>query len=160
MPTRRIVCAYCGREGEIAVWGSPKSEGAGPGRERGLGEVLVELKNEKEVLRDFTDGAGRFSFRGIRPGKWVVKFHAGNLPKGHFFEKEEFTIELKPGERREINGKVSPRPKAIKIIDAGEIKQERKETRHNAKAPELSARKNDPSPRESFQPLASEENIR
>ena len=88
-----------------------------------MAEVPVELKNGKETLRDFTDATEIF-FKGLRPGKWTLKIQTNNLPKGHFLEKDEFQIELKPGEKQELNGRVAPRSQPIQIIDQGEIKKE------------------------------------
>jgi len=117
--------------GEVAVWASPKNGEDSPKREKGLGEVLMELKNGKEVVRDFTDANGKFSFRGLRPGKWTLKFHAKNLPAQHYFEKEQIQLELKPGEERTLVGKVIRRVTEIRIIDEGDIKPEIRKSKKN-----------------------------
>jgi protocatechuate 3,4-dioxygenase beta subunit len=117
--------------GEVAVWAHPKKGEDSPKREKGLGEVLVELKNAKEVVRDFTDANGKFSFRGLRPGKWTLKFHAKSLPAQHYFEKEQIQLDLKPGEERTLVGKVIRRVPEIRIIDEGNIKPEIRKSKKN-----------------------------
>ncbi len=110
----------------------------GPGKEekpknddlregRGLGNILVEITDGEEVLRQLTDEKGRFSFEDIRPGKWKLKIYDYNLPTHHYLEQEEFQLDLKPGEEREITVKVLPRHRPIQIIDEGKIKQENKQ---------------------------------
>lgn len=89
-----------------------------------LPDVLVEIKNGQEVIREMTDSKGRFSFKGIRPGKWSVTFHADNLPTQHYFEFKQIQLELNPGEERMIVGNVLARVPSIQIIDEGEIKAE------------------------------------
>ena len=109
----------------------------GPGKEesfeeddlrtgRGLGNTLVEITKGEEVLRQLTDEKGGFSFEDIRPGKWKLKVYDYDLPIQHYLEQEEFQIELKPGEDKEVTVRVLPRLRPIQIIDEGEIEQENK----------------------------------
>jgi len=99
---------------------------AGPGEaeqeEKGLGNILVEIAQGEETLRQLTDEKGRFSFEDIRPGTWTLKVDPRDLPPHHYLEKEEFQIELKSGEEKEVEIKVLPRLRQIQIIDQGEIK--------------------------------------
>lgn len=97
----------------------------------GLSNILVEITNGKEKLRELTDEKGRFSFEEMRPGKWTVKVYDENLPVHHYLETEEFSVELTPGEEKEIIFRVLPRIRPIQIIEEGEVKQERgKKTDH------------------------------
>ena len=109
----------------------------GPGKEegleeddlrkgRGLGNTLVEITGGEEVLRQLTDEKGEFSFEDIRPGKWRLKVYDYDLPAHHYLEYEEFQIELKPGEEKEVIVRVLPRLRPIQIIEEGEIEQENK----------------------------------
>jgi len=93
---------------------------------RGLANTLVEITKKEEVLRQLTDEKGGFSFEDIRPGKWKLKVYDYDLPVHHYLEKEEFQVELKPGEEKEVSVRVLPRLRPIQIIDEGEIEQEKK----------------------------------
>lgn len=87
----------------------------------GLGNILLEIKNEKEVIRQVTDANGKFSFADLKPGKWTLKIYDYNLPLNHYLEKKEFILELKSGEEKEITVKILPRLRPIRIIEKGEI---------------------------------------
>jgi hypothetical protein len=93
---------------------------------RGLSNTLVEITDGEEVLQELTEDEGRFSFDDIRPGKWTLKVNTADLPIHHYLEQEEFQIELKPGEEKEIMVKVLPRLRPIQIIDQGKIEEENK----------------------------------
>jgi hypothetical protein len=91
---------------------------------RGLANTLVEITEGEEVLRQLTDEKGGFSFEDIRPGEWKLKVYDHDLPIHHSLEQEEFQIDLKPGEEKEVTARVTPRLRPIQIIDQGEIEQE------------------------------------
>ena len=91
---------------------------------RGLANTLVQITEGEEVLRQLTDEKGEFSFEDIRPGKWKLKVYDYDLPIHHRLEQEEFQIDLKPGEEKEVTARVTPRLRPIEIIDQGEIEQE------------------------------------
>jgi predicted porin len=93
---------------------------------KGLGNTLVEIVDGEEVLQQLTDEKGRFSFEDIRPGEWRLKVDDQELPVHHYLEHEEYQVELKPGEQKEITVKVLPRLRPIQIIDEGKIEQENK----------------------------------
>jgi len=92
----------------------------------GLSNILVEVANGKEKLRELTDEKGRFSFKEVRPGNWTVKVYEDNLPVHHYLETEEIQLGLMPGEEKEITVRVLPRIRTIQIIEEGEIKQEKR----------------------------------
>jgi hypothetical protein len=87
----------------------------------GLGNILVEITDGKEVLRQSTDQKGRFYFEEIRPGTWTLKVYDYDLPAHHYLEEKEFLFELKPGEEKEVTVRVLPRLRPIQIIEEGEI---------------------------------------
>ncbi|MGB8658036.1 MAG: porin [Candidatus Zixiibacteriota bacterium] len=93
---------------------------------RGLGNALVEISDGQETLRERTDQKGRFSFGDMRPGKWTMKVYSFDLPPQHYLEKEEFPLELGPGEEKEVVARVLPHLRQIQMIDEGEIKEENK----------------------------------
>lgn len=83
----------------------------------GIKNILVELRNDSEVMRRLTDSEGRFEFEEIRPGQWTLKIYKGNLPEYHFLEKDTFSIKLEPGERKELLAKALPKKRSILIIE-------------------------------------------
>ena len=93
---------------------------------RGLGNILVEITDGKEVLRQLTDQKGRFYFEEIRPARWTLKVYDYDLPAHHYLEEEELHFELKPGEEKEVTVRVLPRLRPIQIIEEGEIEKENK----------------------------------
>jgi hypothetical protein len=87
----------------------------------GLANVLVEIRDPQEVLRQLTDPEGGFSFQGIRPGVWTLRVYDDGLPPQHYLEKDEARLELKPGEKSETTIRVLPRLRPIQIIEEGEL---------------------------------------
>jgi len=92
----------------------------------GLANILVELTSASEIKRCVTDRKGRFRFEELRPGKWTVRMRRDNLPEYHYFEKDTFEFELKPGEEKEILVKAVPKKRSIRIIEQGGILLEEK----------------------------------
>jgi hypothetical protein len=88
----------------------------------GLGNILVEVRNENEIIRDVTDKKGMFSFDKLKPGTWTVKIYSDNLPDNHYIQDDTRLFELKQGETKEMTVKVLPRQRKIRIIDQGTIK--------------------------------------
>jgi hypothetical protein len=87
---------------------------------------LVELTSASEIKRCVTDRKGRFRFEELRPGKWTVRMRRDNLPEYHYFEKDTFEFQLKPGEEKEILVKAVPKKRSIRIIEQGGILLEEK----------------------------------
>ena len=86
-----------------------------------MANVLVEIRDPQEVLRQLTDPEGGFSFQGIRPGVWTLRVYDDGLPPQHYLEKDEARLELKPGEKSETTIRVLPRLRPIQIIEEGEL---------------------------------------
>jgi hypothetical protein len=93
---------------------------------RGLGNVLVEITDGKEVLRQPTDQKGRFHFEEIKPGTWTLKVSERDLPAYHYLEDGQFEFDLRPGEEKDVMVRVLPRLRPIQIIEEGALSQENK----------------------------------
>jgi hypothetical protein len=91
-------------------------------KEAGGLQILVEITDGTETLRQFTNGDGHFDFDQIRPGVWQVKFLDHNLPELHHLEEEEVLVDLEPGEQMYVTARVVPHVRPIRIIDGGTIK--------------------------------------
>jgi hypothetical protein len=87
----------------------------------GMKNILVELRNDSEVMRRLTDREGRFEFEEIRPGKWTLEIHQGHLPEYHYFETDALDFKLKPGEKKKVSVKVLPKKRPINIFKEGGI---------------------------------------
>lgn len=88
----------------------------------GLSNILIELTDGTEILREVTNSNGVFSFKDIRPGRWTLKVDDNNLPPHHHIEQKELCFELKPKEEKKIIIKVFPQLRPVQIIETGEIK--------------------------------------
>ncbi len=84
-----------------------------------LSSIWVELSSGEEILRQFTDERGRFSFEGLEPGAWQLKVYDHNLPPHHYLEKSSSRIELVKGEEKKVAVKVLPRLRSIRMIEGG-----------------------------------------
>ncbi len=94
----------------------------------GIPNIIVEIQNGDEILRAVTDGQGRFKFTELKPGTWRVKLYDDNLPPYHKFEKEIFSVELKPGDKHDKHIRVFPIKRKIKFKNSGgTLKEESKE---------------------------------
>lgn len=116
------VVRACKISGRVALFASNSNDRNNLKEIRLLSDILVEINDGKEIVRQLTDENGRFSFDDLRPGKWTVKVYEENLPIHHYVEPAEYQVELKPGEEKDIMVKVLPRIRPIQIIDEGEIK--------------------------------------
>jgi uncharacterized protein (DUF2141 family) len=88
---------------------------------RGAAEVLVELHNDREVLRDFTDRHGEVSFENVRPGHWTMKVPDDGLPAHHYIDNPVRELDLQPGQQKELVVNVLPRHRPIEFIDQGAV---------------------------------------
>lgn len=125
----KIGVTKAGRISGRLAFSSPKEKGGGDLALVGLAGArgqedtalrlvnnLVEIARDEELIRQMTDTEGRFSFAGLRPGKWTVTVHKDNLPPYHYLEKERFAIELQEGEEKKVTIKVVPRVRKIQIV--------------------------------------------
>jgi outer membrane protein OmpA-like peptidoglycan-associated protein len=86
---------------------------------RGSTNTLLELINDKGMLRQVTDRDGTFSFEGLHPGKWTLKINDGDLPENHYIDKNTYEYHLKPGEKTEVSIKVLPRIRHMRMLEEG-----------------------------------------
>ncbi len=89
-----------------------------------LPNILVELRNPSETLRRMTDRKGRFTFEEVRPGKWTLKIYNVGLPEHHYLERDTFTFELKPADKKNVQARVLPKKRRIQIIEEGGVLEE------------------------------------
>ncbi len=90
-------------------------------RSGGIRGVLLELTNGVETYRRLTDRSGRFAFEDIIPGQWKLIVYDHNIPQYHFIEEKEFNLDLTVGERADIEIRVLPERRKMKVIDEGTL---------------------------------------
>jgi hypothetical protein len=81
--------------------------------------VVLELSSGDEINRRVTDNRGRFTFSGIRPGRWTLRILDGNLPQNYYYDKDSYEITVAPGQSAEQSFKALPRRRRIQIIQQG-----------------------------------------
>jgi hypothetical protein len=109
--------------------------------------VILELSNSEESNRRVADSKGRFSFTGIRPGKWTLRILEGNLPQNYYFEKDSCVIDAAPGVSTEYTFKALPRKRRIQILQQGKTLEAPPQ---KGKAPEAvppKTKRNEPAPK-------------
>jgi len=82
--------------------------------------AVVELANADEINRRLADNRGRFSFSGIRPGRWTLRIVEGNLPQNFYFEKDSYELTVAPGQSAELSFKALPRKRRVQIVSQGQ----------------------------------------
>ena len=90
-------------------------------RKRGFAGGVVELRSESEVFRRVTDGRGWFRFLDLRPGTWSVSIVEEGMSGLTNAESSMQTIEIKPGERREVQFTRLTEKRHPRIIEKGKI---------------------------------------
>lgn len=63
-----------------------------------VGNLMLEVSNEHQIRRTFTDDNGQYKFGDIKPGKWKVKVLQPDLGRHLKIRQTEFTIDVKEGE--------------------------------------------------------------
>ncbi len=91
------------------------------GNSAGQAGVLLELTNGKDYNRRISDSHGRFTFADIRPGVWRLSVIGGNIPEYHSVVPESLTLDLRPGEQKDVPIRLVPRKRAIRILQEGTI---------------------------------------
>jgi len=87
----------------------------------GAANVLVQVSSDGEVHRRLTDSRGAFDFGLLRPGRWTLEVRPLDLPPNHEVETPVSTIELAPGQAREVSLRIVPVRRTIRIVDRAEI---------------------------------------
>jgi hypothetical protein len=85
-------------------------------------QILVELSNGKETVKQLTDRHGRFVFKQLRPGTWRIKFHEQGIPDLHRIDHDRAVVELLPGDETCVAARVVPEARPIRITGGGRIR--------------------------------------
>jgi hypothetical protein len=89
---------------------------------RGLEAGAVELSDGRDVLRAQTDRTGAVTFERVPCGRWTLRVRDEQLPAQHFVEQPEQLLELKAGEAKNVEVRIMPRRRTVKMIDQGTVR--------------------------------------
>jgi hypothetical protein len=93
---------------------APPSQASDAGRP--VAGVLVVMRNGERVYKRATDREGRFRLGGLPPGTWTVGVDDDDgLPAGTVPERRQITVETVPGAQAEVEVKLVPRVRSIRM---------------------------------------------
>ena len=120
--------AWMSSQGSIYVEGASSRTVPGPAEQNrelvprnGLANVLIELSNGGTVLRKFSNVQGIFEFSDLVPGVWTLHVSRFTLPAHHDLEATQLSFELKPDQVVEIDLRVVPRLRTIRILERDDL---------------------------------------
>ncbi len=77
------------------------------------GNIIIELRNEREQFRITTGSDGEFSFPLVRPGEWTFRIYTNSLPDGYEVESPVTNLTLEPGQNQSLSVRLKPRKRNI-----------------------------------------------
>jgi hypothetical protein len=83
--------------------------------------IIVEVTDGDEVQRRLTNAQGGFSFTNLRPGRWTLSVVQTDLSDLYFLEQDTVTLALSPGEHREVELRVLPVERTIRLVGGGDL---------------------------------------
>lgn len=121
--------------GNVAYQKNGNGNGLRNGNGHNVNRLILEISNGQVVQRVETDGYGNFQFSDALPGTWTLKLYEAGVTRGYEATTWEQTFTLEPGESRNVEFKLVPRERKIRIIDEGELTQVTMSDRKAEKAP-------------------------
>lgn len=89
--------------------------GEEPEPEGGLGNLVLEARDEVGRERRLTNQQGRAIFKRLRPGKWTVRLVNPQLPDDRQLERNRYTVNIEPGGHQKLKIRVVPRRRRISV---------------------------------------------
>lgn len=80
-----------------------------------LEKLIIEVSNETELFRIFTNSDGSFRFEDLRPGNWKVKVYPNGLPTGYQLVTSQFSIALDSGESEKVEVIIQKKARQIQF---------------------------------------------
>ena len=87
--------------------------------DRPLSGALVVLTNGVATHRSVTGSTGAFFFQGLHSGDWTLRVELPYISPPHYVEHETYTLNLEPGEHRDLEIRVLPELRTIRPL--GEV---------------------------------------
>lgn len=88
-----------------------------------LEKLIIEVSNEKELFRIFTDADGSFRFEDMRPGNWKVIVYPNGLPTGYQLETSQFNVNLSSGKSEKVEVIIKKKARQIQFQKSVKNKQ-------------------------------------
>ena len=82
-----------------------------------LENAMVALEGARDTIYQTTDAKGRVDFGHVAPGAWTVHVLSAEIPEFHTLEVDRFTIVVAPGETRDVQFRVVPKRRTIRMLD-------------------------------------------
>lgn len=87
--------------------------------DRPLSGALVVLTNGVATHKFVTGSTGAFFFQGLHSGDWTLRVELPDISPPHYVEHETYTLDLEPGEHRDLEIRVLPELRMIRPL--GEV---------------------------------------
>jgi len=91
-----------------------KEKGFIPVKEQ-LEKLIIEVSNDKEMFRIFTDRDGTFRFEDLRPGNWKVIVYPNGLPTGYQLVTSQFNVSLTSGKSEKLDVIIQKKARQIQF---------------------------------------------
>ncbi|MDB5867516.1 MAG: hypothetical protein JWO70_5322 [Betaproteobacteria bacterium] len=83
----------------------------------GAQNILVIMQNGETEFKRLTDASGSFSLGGLPPGRWTIRIADDSIPAGHDLDARQRVIDLAPGERTNLEFRLTPKLRKIKMLE-------------------------------------------
>lgn len=80
-----------------------------------LDKLIIEVNNDNETYRVFTNKNGAFNFNDLRPGVWNLIVYTRGIPDGYKLLTNEFNINLSSLEIKNVNIIIKKKSRKIKF---------------------------------------------
>ncbi|MCE5175444.1 MAG: hypothetical protein ABFC90_06435 [Bacteroidales bacterium] len=103
-------------EGKLVIQEDERSgqKGFYPIKEE-IDKLIIEASNSKETYRVLSGRDGSFRFEDLRPGDWQVKVYTNGIPQGYLLVKDQFKLNLLPGQEEKLDVIIQKKIRQIKF---------------------------------------------
>jgi hypothetical protein len=81
-----------------------------------LGKVRIEATQDGTIRHTFTGSGGRFVFTDLRPGKWVLRVAAEDVPEQSVISGDSLIVDVRRGETAAARIDIVPRSRRIRMV--------------------------------------------
>jgi len=80
-----------------------------------IDKLIIEVSNDTELFRIFTDRDGGFKFEDLRPGNWKLKVYTNGLPSGYQLVASQFNLNLISGKPEKLDVLIQKKVRQIQF---------------------------------------------
>jgi hypothetical protein len=84
-----------------------------------LENAIVALEGARDTVYQTTDASGHLDFGHVAPGAWTVHVVSADIPEFYTLEADRVSIVVTPGETRDVQFRVVPKRRSIRMMDSG-----------------------------------------